>query len=124
MPISDLLTQPCLLLQRDPDGGEDRYGNETQEETPVETVCALQQRQRTEGGASGAMSSAHGDLSDTSWLLVLPADTQIDNGDAVEVSGQRFELVGAPWPAFDPVAQAVSHLECTVRRTAGSEDRS
>lgn len=115
MPISDFLTQTCLLLRRDPAGSQDVYGNELEGEATATGDCSLQQQQRAEGGDG---------LSDTRWLLVLPAGTVIDTGDAVKVDGRRYELVGEPWPVTDPRTQTVSHVECTVRRAAGSGDTS
>lgn len=135
MPISTLLSQPCLLIRRSASGDSDDYGNETQAETTVQTVCEIQQQQRVEGGT-------HEDLSDTRWLLILPASTVLDTGDAVEVGAllpgegvlpssdlfptgsHRYELVGEPWPVIDARTGIEHHVEATVRRTAGSEDTS
>ena len=83
-------------------------------ETLVETVGELQQTQRTEPGDAG-------ETSDTRWLLVLPAGTVVNTGDAVIVDGEVYEVVGAPWPARNPRLGVASHIEASVRRTAGDE---
>lgn len=112
MPLSTLLNTPITIIQRG-NADEDTFGRRNSNETPVETVGELQQTQRSE-------PNTEGEFSDTSWLLILPADTSIDTGDAVEADGQTFEVVGAPWEARNPRTQAPSHIEVTLRRT-GSE---
>lgn len=114
MSLSKLLNRTCTLILRDLSGTVDDYGNPVPSERTITTVCELQQRQRTEPGDQG-------EVSDTTWLLVLPAGTTIDTGDAVEVAGERYELVGAPWPARNPRTGLESHVEATVRRTAGGQ---
>jgi hypothetical protein len=113
--VNDLLNRPCSLIQRSPGSSTDAYGNDIPAETVVEAVCELQQRQRRE-------PDAYGDLSDTLWLLVLPAGTPARTGDAVMVDGQEFEFVGDPWIARNPRTGVVSHIEATVRRTSASDD--
>lgn len=103
------------MIHRDPSGSTDDYGNEIPAETSEETVCELQQRSREE-------QPDQGELGDSLWLLVLPAATEIDTGDAVVVDGYRFELVGPPWTVRNPRTRTVSHVEATVRRAAGEED--
>lgn len=92
-------------------GSDDGYGNLVPTITEVETVGELQQVRREEG-----------EVSDTHWLLILPADSEIDTGDAVSIEGRTYELIGDPWFARNPRTQLLSHVECTLRRTAGSED--
>lgn len=113
--LSQLINTPCTILSRTDGGGQDDYGNETDTTTEVETVCELQQTRRDE-------PDAQGELSDTTWQLFLPASTEISTGDSVMVDGVVYELVGAPWPARNPRTRTVSHVEATVRRTAGSRD--
>lgn len=116
MPISTLLTRTCTITRRSSTAGTtDDYGNLTGTTSTTSTVCELQQRAASE-------QEEQGELSDTSWLLVLPAGTGIDTGDKITVDGQAFEMVGAPWPARNPRTGVESHLECTVRRTAGAGD--
>lgn len=79
----------------------------------VTTVCELQQRNRTEPGDSGEVS-----VSD--WVLFLLPDETITTADRIEVDGEVFEVVGEPWVARNPISQADSHIEATVRRTAGA----
>lgn len=115
MAIQQLLTRPCTITRRTASNATDDYGNVTRVTTTVETVCELQQRERSEPGDQG-------EFSDTSWLLILPAGTAIDTGDQVTVDSRGYELVGDPWPARNPLTGAESHIEATVRRTAGEDE--
>lgn len=117
MSLAQLLNTPCTLLLRSP-SGEDDYGSETSTVEEVETVCEVQQQRRTE-------EDDQGELSDTGWLGIFPAGTDLRTGDGVRVEDLgTFELVGDPWPARNPRTQAESHLEATLRKTAGGEDAS
>lgn len=113
--LTDLLNLPVTLVQRDESGDADERGNDIPTETLVETVGELQQRRRREPDDAG-------ELSDADWLLILPADTTIRTGDGVIANGQHFEVVGDPWLARNPRTRAASHVEATLRRTAGAED--
>lgn len=112
--LSTLINRPCTIIRRHEGTTRDAHGNLIPDEEEVETVCELQQRQRSEGDDAG-------ELSDTRWMLFLPAGTEIDTGDGVVVDGQTFEMVGDPWNARNPRTQQESHIEATVRRTAGEE---
>lgn len=115
MPLANLLNRPCTITRRSSTSTRDEYGKKLKATTTLATVCELQQRSRDE-------QDNQGETSDTEWLLVLPAGTAIDTGDAVTVTGEgTFELVGAPWRARNPRTGAESHIEATLRRTAGSE---
>lgn len=120
MPLSDLLNRPCTITRRSQSGTTDDYGNDIPAETTVETVCELQQRDRR----ADSEPDLAGELSDTLWLLVLPAETDIDTGDVVEVDGLVYEMFGDPWLARNPRTGEESHVECTLRRTASAEDAS
>lgn len=112
--LSQLINQPCTITRRGTSSDTDAYGDEIPTETEVETVCELQQRQRTEHD--------QGEVSDTTWLLLLLPGTAIDTGDLVTVDDEDYEMVGDPWHVRNPRTQAESHVECTVRRTAGDWD--
>lgn len=115
--LSTLLNRPCTITRRSFGDEVDERGDYIATESAVETVCELQQKQRSE-------PEDQGELSDTTWLLILPAGTAIDTGDAVTMTdtGEEFEMVGDPWPARNPRTRAESHVEATVRRTAGDLD--
>ncbi len=118
MALQDLLNRPVTLISRAaPDDADDvdEYGNDLPDEPTTQTVCELQQLQRTEPVAAGELSSSD-------WLLILPAGTPARTGDAAIVDGQIYELVGDPWIARNPRTRQASHIECTVRRTAGTDD--
>jgi nucleoid DNA-binding protein len=116
--LAKLLNTPCTILRRSASGAEDSYGNPIETEEEIETVAEIQQQQRSEAGDAG-------ELSDTAWLGVFPAGTDLRTGDAVRIDGiGGFELVGDPWPARNPRTQQASHVEASLRRTMGSEEAS
>lgn len=114
--LSTLLNRPCTITRRTQSGDVDAYGDAVDGTATASTVCELQQRQRSE--LPGV------EVSDTTWLLILPAGTDIDTGDKVTVTdtGEAFEMVGDPWPARNPRTGVESHVEATVRRVAGDFD--
>jgi hypothetical protein len=117
--LSMLLNRPCTITRRSASSTQiDASGDAVISTSTVTTVCELQQSPRH----ADAEPANEGELSDTQWLLVLPAGTVIDTGDKVTVDGQAFEMYGAPWPARNPRTGVASHVECTVRRTAGAGD--
>lgn len=113
MSLAALLNRPLTIIQRSDAGAEDEYGNPVPTEAAVEVVGELQQIRRDEPGDQGEMSR-------TDWLLILPAGTSIDTGDAVICDGFIYEVVGDAERLRNPRTQEFSHVECTLRRT-GSE---
>lgn len=115
MTLSQLLNTEATILRRSPSGEEDPYGNELQAEEEVDVLCEVQQIRRDE-------PDDQGELSETHWLGIFPAGTELRTGDAVRVEGiGLLELAGDPWAARNPRLRQVSHLEVTMRRTAGDE---
>lgn len=91
---------------------DDGYGNQTPSgAAEVLTVCEIQQRTRLEAGGQG-------ELSDTGWLIVLPASVNARTSDIVVADGVRYELVGDPWAARNPRTRSVSHVEASARVAA------
>jgi hypothetical protein len=113
MTLAALLNRPCTIIRRVFEGDLDDYGNEIPTEITVAAVCELQQRQRSE-------DTDRGEVSATSWLLVLPAGTEIGSGDSIVIDGEVYELDGDPWEARNPRTRQPSHIEATVVRTAGA----
>lgn len=111
--LTDLLSRSMTIVARSDTGDTDEYGNPVPTEAATTVLGELQQVRRDEPGDQG-------ELSDTHWLLILPAGTSIDTGDAVICDGEIYEVVGDPWPARNPRTGAQSHIEATLRRT-GSE---
>lgn len=106
-----------VTIQRHADSGNiDDYGNEIPTVTTVEVLGELQQPSR-----SGARGEAEGTISQTDWILFLPANTPIDTNDVVVVDGQSFEVIGDPWNAFNPRTGEFEHVEASLRRTSGEE---
>lgn len=114
MPIDLLMNLPVTIVNRTDSDDVDEYGNAIPTENAMETVGELQQVRRDEPGDAG-------ETSDTRWLLVLPAGTVVNTGDAVIADSEVYEVVGQPWPARNPRTGVVSHVEATLRRTAGDE---
>lgn len=106
--IADLLNRACTITKGvDSDG----YGLDILDDADlIDTVCELQQRNRSEAGDAGEIS-----LSD--WVVFLPAGTDLRTADKITVDGETFEVIGEPWPARNPRTQLASHVEATVRRT-------
>lgn len=117
MSLTTLINRPCTITRRSESGNTDDYGNDVPDEETVETVCELQQTQRMEPGNEG-------ELSDTHWTLFLLPGTEISGADVVTVDGESYEVVGDPWNARNPLTQLPSHIEASLRRTAGSESGS
>lgn len=115
MTLATLLTQPATIVRRSESGVTDAYGNAIPSETSEEVDCYLEQRRRDE-------AEDQGEVSESDWLLVLPAGTEIDTGDEVVVDARAYEVIGEPWSAHDPLRGGASHVEATLRRTAGAED--
>lgn len=103
------LLQPCTLITRAPSGETDDYGDDVIEEDEVETVCAIQQRDRREPGDAGENS-----ISD--WIGFFLAGEMLDTASAVEQDGRKFEFVGEPWPVINHRTGVVHHIEASLRR--------
>lgn len=115
MTLAALLNQPVTITRRIEGTTKDEFRNVIPDEDTVSTVGELQQRSRSEPGADGETSTAD-------FLLILPAGTDLTTADKVTVDGQDYEVVGDPWRARNPRSQTYSHIEATVRRTAGGGD--
>lgn len=122
MSISRLINRPCELVLRD-EGGTDALGNPTTTEARFDAVCEVQQARRDEPVAAG-------ETSDTRWLIWLLPDVEddlprrLDTGDAVEVDGDVYELVGDPDRVRDPWRRTTHHIELSARRVGSSEEGS
>lgn len=114
--ISQLLTRSVTIARRSPSGSTDDYGNVNPTIATSVTVGELQQVQRRTTGETVD------DLSDTLWLLVLPAGTSIDTSDKVTVGGESFEVSGAPWTVRHPRTGVDHHVEVNLRRVAAATD--
>ena len=116
MTLTPLINRPCKILTR-VITGEDDYGNDTHEDTVVDTVCELQslaQRKSNE-------DEDHNQLSSTTWKLFLNTGETITARDAVVVDGERYELAGEVSDVWNPRTQLISHIEATVIRTSTEE---
>lgn len=113
--LSQLVNRPCTILRRVASGSDDGYGNEVQTDDTVETVVELQQMRRDE----------HDDaVGDADWTAFFLPGEDVQSGDAIVVDGFKYEVVGDPAAWRNPRSQTESHVEATLRRTAGPEDAS
>lgn len=103
------------LVRRSAGAVTDDFGNIISTETSEAVYGELQQQQRTE-------PLAEGELSDTRWILFLPAGTELGTGDAVICDGHIFELIGDPWAVRNPRTMLESHVEVTLRRTDSADE--
>lgn len=86
---------------------DDDFASTAPTATETTTRGYLEQRSRTE-------LQGQGEFSDTSWLLILPADAVIGTADKVTVDGQPYEVAGDPWPVS--LDGRIHHIEATVER--------
>lgn len=111
MSLDALLNLGCTIVRVTQDGAADEYGNPTDTTLTAATRCYIEQRNATENTNDRSTTSED-------WLLMLPAGTAVDATDRVTVDGYgTFEVIGPPWPVRNPRADAISHVEATVRRT-------
>lgn len=104
-----LINRPCTIIARHQDETEwDDYGDEEVVERRRASVCEVQQRSRIEPRDMGETSV-------TEWDMFFRAGETLDTGDAVEVGGAVYEVVGDPWIVRNPVTGKVSHVEATAR---------
>lgn len=113
MTIPFLLTQPATITPRTPGTTKDEYGNTAMVDgTPFDTVGYFEQTQATE-----VLVDRQTYISD--WLIVLHAGTPVSSADRITHDGQSFELVGPPWPVWNPRLGVVSHIECRSKAITG-----
>lgn len=117
MTLNGLINRPCTITHRSAGTERNEFGDEIPAETTTETVCELQQRQRSE-------DSDRGEISSTGWVLFLPYDTLLATGDTVTVGGVSYEVDGEPWAALDPEPHTGddSHIEASLKRTTAPDD--
>ncbi len=115
MSLAALLNRPVTIIRRTESGDVDAYGNTVYDEAMVDVLGELQQIRRDEPGGEG-------ETSDTKWALFLPAGTALSTRDIVLVEDEEYEVIGEPWSARNPLEQALSHVEATLRRVAGAGD--
>jgi hypothetical protein len=115
--LAQLINRPCTIVHRLPGEDRDEYGNRIPKENSVDTVCELQQQP----GAS-FRSESEDQVSDTRWVLFLPAGTDVAAADTVTIDGDGYELLGDPWPVRNPRTGVPSHIEAPVKRTDAMGD--
>lgn len=110
--IESLMNRTVELVAR---GEADDFDNRQTVTSTTTTRGALQQRRADEPGDQG-------ELSDTGWILFLPAGTVLDGSDVVQIDGAEYELVGDPWHVIDEATGREHHVEAALRQTASAID--
>lgn len=110
--ITKLFKRSVTIQHHSESANLDVYGSDISKMEEIEVMGELQQRSRDE---------EEGTISQTNWLLFLPADTPIDTNDVVMVDGDSYEVIGDPWHAFNPRTGEHAHVEVSLRRTSGEE---
>ncbi|HET7588597.1 MAG TPA: hypothetical protein VFK14_00205 [Solirubrobacterales bacterium] len=115
-----LMNTVATLIKRREGEEKDEFGAAVTSKEEVQILCEIQQRKARLAGSEGP---GEGETSATSWLGFFPAETDLRTSDAIVVEGiGKLELDGEPWHVHSPRTGAVSHIEATLRRTAGNED--
>jgi head-tail adaptor len=108
MSLTKLLNQP-LELHKNSTATTDEYGNQVDTDFTVSTIYGfLQQKDSVE-------TLNDRDTVVSSWECWLPAGTNINAFDRIVFNAQTFEVDGAPWSAYNPRVQSVSHIVCKLK---------
>lgn len=101
------LSQSVTLHLATP-GAEDDHGNPTvvDADSVVAGFISLQFPQESRDGA----------IVGEGYRLFLEASSPLEGWDAVSIDGHRYEVIGAPWPVWNPRTARVHHVEANVRR--------
>jgi hypothetical protein len=110
--LANRLRRDVTIQHNTESGNLDVYGTDIPDVQELRVKGELQQHSRDE---------AEGTISQTNWLLILPAKTPIDTNDVVVVDGDTYEVMGDPWQAFNPRTGEYEHVEVSLRRTSGEE---
>jgi hypothetical protein len=108
-PIERLLTKPIALVRREESGTEDEWGSPVLTEVITETKCYVRQRRTTDASEEGTVLSEH-------WEVFLSPEITIHAWDAVEMDGERYEVIGAPDQEWNARLGRVNHITLAVSR--------
>lgn len=104
-----LLKRTATLLRRTYADAEDEFGDVVADETVGEVAVEIQQ--------AGSAEAHEGAVMRSNWRVFLPAEVDDVGGwDALELEGERYELEGDPWAAFNPRLGVVTHVEALATR--------
>lgn len=110
MDPTPLMTQTATISTPVP-SGVDEYNDVTTTPTTATVACWLHQTARDE-------NTVNQNLQGQTWQVYFPPGTSVDGSATITVDDLDYELVGPPWPAFNPRLRRVTHIEATVRRVA------
>jgi len=111
MSIAKLINRPAKLVRRTV--SEDDFDQKATT-SEMDIFCWVSARSRKEQEDGGETSDA------VFNAYILPADTEIRTGDAIDQDGVRYEAEGAGWNARNPRTGRLSHVEATVKRVTGT----
>lgn len=106
--IARLFTQPVVLHRREP-GPPDAYGDPTWVDFTEDALCYAEQASASEPGDPNYQADE--------WRFVFDESVGLDGVDAIDKDGSRFEVIGPPWPAYNPRTRTVHHVELRARAT-------
>lgn len=107
--VDRLLTKRIALISREDSGNQDEWGSPVLTETITETKCYVRQRRTTDASEEGTVLSEH-------WEVFLSRDTPIRAWDAVELDGERYEVIGAPDHEWNARLGEVNHITLAIAR--------
>jgi hypothetical protein len=107
-----LLTRKVIVIRRTATSTPDEMGNPTVAETSRMFRGDIQQANRDE-------NTANTDVQGARWNVFLEAAAAdfAEGSAAVSVDGIEYELVGPPWPAYNPRLRRITHVQAEARRT-------
>ena len=93
-------------------GAEDDHGNPTVTDTDTDVPGFI--------SAQFPQESGDGVIVGEGYRLFLNAGAVLEGWDAVTAESQRYEVIGAPWPVFNPRTAKTHHIEANLRRAGVS----
>jgi hypothetical protein len=105
-----LYNQDCTINYWAP-GPPDEHNNQTDTWMSVDTICAMQQRTRIEGGGDAQLGVGIWGV----WLK--PEEVPPGPTDQIVLNGETYHFHGYAWPAIGANGQ-IDHLEATAWRAA------
>lgn len=114
MSLAQLINRPCTVY-RLTEGAPDEYGDATLgHDSGTATVCELQQQAGVRGSGTSLEDLA---LTESRWVIYLPAGTVIGAQDYVDVEGVRYDVESEPDEYRNPRDGREVYVMARARRT-------
>lgn len=111
------MTIPCTISTRTQDDDSvDEYGNPTEDETTVSTLCWHHQGTGRAGTRYSDEETGLAVMESDEETFYWPPGTAVRSTSAVTVDGVTFEMDGPPWEAKHPRTGQVEYVMGTARR--------